>query len=113
MMLRKKPVESRILYRKYDSMKNKERTILIRTKSKDDLTEAVRGLDIFCKNFCTNVEKTKEIKDLIFRCDECPFNVKENFINDERDVCLIKKFAVSRGAYHQFPMALFGSMGEL
>ena len=32
--------------------------ISIQTNNKDDVTEAVRGLDVFTKNWCMNCEET-------------------------------------------------------
>ena len=72
--------------------------------NKDDITEAVHGLDIFTKNWCMNCKETCEKKDLIFRCEDCTFNLKA-------DVCAIKKFAYTHK--HNYPMQDFGSMREL
>lgn len=73
-------------------------------RNKDDITEAVHGLDIFTKNWCLNCEETFEKKDLTFRCEDCTFNLNA-------DVCAIKKFAYTHK--HNYPMQDFGSMGEL
>lgn len=69
-------------------------------ENKDNITEAVHGLDIFTKNWCINCEETNKSDDLVFRCDECPF------LSGEK--CIIKQFAHSRK--HDYPMNLFGSM---
>ena len=71
--------------------------------NKDDLTEAVHGLDIFTKNWCMNCEETEKQNDLIFRCDECPFSEKDGR-------CLIKKFAFENRNEHKYPMRNFGCM---
>ena len=42
--------------------------ILYTKGNKDDVTEAVHGLDIFTKNWCMNCKETEEKNDLIFRC---------------------------------------------
>ena len=55
--------------------------------NKDNLTEAVHGLDIFIKNWCMNCEETEKQNDLIFRCKECLFLEKGEY-------CLIKTFAL-------------------
>ena len=73
--------------------------------NKDDLTEAVRGLDIFTKNWCMNCEEIEKQNDLIFRCNECQFAEKDGY-------CLIKKFADEHKNEHEYPMSNFGSMGE-
>ena len=70
-------------------------------ENKDDITEAVHGLDIFTKNWCMNCKKTDEKRDLIFRCDECIFNLKDGR-------CAIKRFANTH--QHNYPMHDFGSM---
>lgn len=70
--------------------------------NKDDITEAVHGLDIFTKNWCMNCGETEKKKDLIFRCEECKFK-------QESGICLIKKFV--REHEHNYPLENFGSMG--
>ncbi len=77
-------------------------------KNKDDLTEAVHGLDIFCKNFCMNCKETEEKGEPRFRCLECQFN-----ISPETGECAIKKFAYKHAEEHNYPMNNFGSMGQL
>lgn len=72
-------------------------------RNKDDITEAVHGLDIFTKNWCMNCEKTEKSNDLAFRCSECEFQ-KDN------GICLIKSFASDHK--HDYPMGNFGSMGQ-
>lgn len=68
--------------------------------NKDDITEAVHGLDVFMKNWCMNCEETSKKNEPIFRCLECPFNTSPD--------CTIKKFAA--GKEHSYPMNQFGSM---
>lgn len=71
-------------------------------KNKDDLTEAVQGLDIFTKNWCMNCEETEKKGDLVFNCSKCEFVTKEGG-------CLVKQFAAKHK--HNYPMSSFGSMG--
>ena len=70
--------------------------------NKDDIDEAIHGLDIFTKNWCINCKKSNEQNDLIFRCEECPFE------NNEK--CLIKSFAYKHKG--NLDLSDFGSMGE-
>lgn len=72
--------------------------------NKDDLTSAVHGLDIFCKNWCMNCEQTEEKNDLVFNCSKCEFST-------ENGGCLVKEFANKHK--HNYPMSDFGSMGQL
>lgn len=69
----------------------------------DNVTEAVHGLDIFCKNWCMNCEETEKQKDLVFRCKECEFKTPDG-------KCLVKIFAKSHE--HGYSMDVFGCMGE-
>lgn len=71
-------------------------------RNKDDVTEAVHGLDIFTKNWCLNCEETDKHQELTFRCNECVFVT-------DKQVCLIKRFASSHS--HNYAMDNFGSMG--
>ena len=71
--------------------------------NKDDITEAVHGLDIFTKNWCMNCKETDEKNDLIFRCKECEFQ-------EAGGVCLVKTFANNHN--HKYDMCGFGSMGS-
>lgn len=74
-----------------------------RTNSnKDDITEAVHGLDIFTKNFCMNCKETAEKNELTFNCEGCEFK-------QANSVCSIKHFAQCQD--HDYPMDNFGSMG--
>ena len=68
--------------------------------TKDNITEAIHGLDIFTKNWCLNCKETEGKANLRFRCEECPFNV--------RDECLIKKFAHSHKG--NLDLSDFGAM---
>lgn len=70
----------------------------------DNLTEAVYGLDIFTKNWCMNCAETEKTNDLVFNCRRCEFSA-------ENGRCLIKEFANNHK--HSYPMANFGSMGQL
>lgn len=72
-------------------------------RNKDDITEAIHGLDVFTKNWCMNVQETTEKNDLIFRCKECEFATKKGF-------CRIKRFATRHES--NYPMGKFGSMGS-
>lgn len=74
----------------------------LRMGNKDDITEAVHGLDIFTKNWCMNCKETEEKKDLIFRCDGCIFGLEDG-------MCAVKTFANTHK--HNYPMHDFGSMG--
>lgn len=69
----------------------------------DDITKAVRGLDIFTKNWCMNCEETERQHDLIFRCKECEF--REN-----SGACKVKEFVNRHN--HDYPMEHFGSMSH-
>lgn len=71
--------------------------------NKDNLTEAVHGLDIFTKNWCMNCEETEKQNDPIFRCKECLFLEKSKY-------CLIKTFALEHKNEHKYPMRNFGCM---
>lgn len=77
--------------------------ISIQTNNKDDVTEAVRGLDVFTKNWCMNCEETDKQHDLVFNCSKCEFQ-------KESRKCVIKEFATNHE--HNYPMQDFGSMGE-
>lgn len=48
--------------------------VLYTKGNKDDITEAIHGLDIFRKNWCMNCKETEEKNDLTFRCKECEFS---------------------------------------
>ena len=39
-------------------------------ENKDNITEAVYGLDIFTKNWCMNCAETDKQNDLVFKCKE-------------------------------------------
>lgn len=60
----------------------------------DNTTEAVRGLDIFTKNWCMNCKETKERGEPIFRCQECAVKQFANIVD------------------HNYPMDKFGSMSR-
>lgn len=72
----------------------------------DNITGAIHGLNIFCKNWCMNCGETKRTGEPTFRCSECNFNA-----NPETGDCAIKNFAYSHE--HSYPMEQFGSMGSL
>ncbi len=71
--------------------------------NKDDITEAVHGLDIFTKNFCMNCKETIETGEPVFNCINCEF--------EYGDRCYIKSFAINHE--HNYPMRGFGCMGQL
>lgn len=71
-------------------------------QNKDDITEAVHGLDIFTKNWCMNCTETGRQKDLIFRCKDCEFEQKDG-------KCSIKVFVNNHK--HDYPLEDFGCMG--
>lgn len=73
-------------------------------ENNDDLTTAVRGLDIFTKNWCMNCAETEKKRDLVFNCQKCEFST-------ESGGCLVKAFASNHK--HDYPMNDFGSMGQL
>lgn len=73
----------------------------IKSNNSDNTTSAVKGLDLFTKNWCLNCEETDKQHDFVFRCSECEFETE-----DYR--CLVKKFA--RNHKHDYPMDKFGSM---
>lgn len=77
--------------------------ISIQTNNKDDVTEAVHGLDIFTKNWCMNCAETDKQNDLVFNCSKCEFQ-------RENGKCAIKEFSTNHE--HNYPMQDFGSMGE-
>ncbi len=77
--------------------------ILYIKDNKDDVTEAVHGLDIFTKNWCMNCSETYEKNDLIFRCNECEFS-------STLGKCLIKSFALNHES--DYNLGHFGSMGS-
>lgn len=70
--------------------------------NKDDVTEAVHGLDIFTKNWCLNCKETEEKNDLVFRCKECEFLAS--------GVCLIKTFALNHE--NDYDLRHFGCMSR-
>lgn len=70
--------------------------------NKDDVTEAVHGLDIFTKNWCLNCKETEEKNDLVFRCKECEFSAS--------GVCLIKTFALNHE--NDYDLGYFGCMSR-
>lgn len=70
----------------------------------DDITEAVRGLDIFMKNWCMNRKETEEQDEPVFNCSDCEIKDKVN------GVCLIKLFA--RNHKHNYDLNKFGSMSR-
>lgn len=55
-------------------------------ETRDDIEEAVHGLEIFSKNYCINVKETEKQKKMIYRCDGCIFEKTNR-------TCLIKEFA--------------------
>ncbi len=63
--------------------------------NKDDVKSAVDGLSVFCHSWCMNCEETEKTGDLVFRCGECPFEVKET------STCLIKFFIKKHGTEKQ------------
>lgn len=69
----------------------------------DDITKAVGGLDTFTKNWCMNCEETENQDDLIFRCNECEFEMPEG-------KCMIKVFVNHHKS--DYPLKDFGSMGQ-
>ena len=71
--------------------------------NKDDITEAIHGLDIFTKNWCMDCEESKKQEDLVFRCKKCEFSREDG-------KCLIKMFAGNHK--HNYPLENFGSMGS-
>ena len=71
--------------------------------NKDDITEAVHGLDIFTKNWCMNCKETDEKNEPVFRCKECEFQ-------EAGGVCLVKTFANNHK--NDYDMNDFGSMGS-
>ena len=77
--------------------------ILYAKGNKDDVTEAVHGLDIFTKNWFMNCEEVEKQNDLVFRCEECEFSQKDG-------KCLVKVFAQEHK--HNYTLSNFGSMGS-
>lgn len=72
-------------------------------RNKDDITEAVHGLDIFTKNWCMNCKETEVWNAPMFMCTECEFR-------RDNGVCMVKEFA--RKHNHDYPLSDFGSMGS-
>ena len=70
--------------------------------NKDNITEAVHGLDIFTKNWCMDCKQTEVEKDLIFRCKGCEFEMSGGR-------CSVKVFANNHKC--NYPLKNFGSMG--
>lgn len=71
-------------------------------QNKDDITEAIHGLDIFTKNYCMDCHMTKQTGNLTFNCEGCAFEREDGR-------CSIKVFANNHN--HNYPMDDFGSMG--
>lgn len=90
-------------YNEYLLKNGYEKSEKITRRNQDDMTEAVRGLDIFTKNWCMDCERTEKYGTLVFRCLECNFNTFP-----ESGQCEIKKFATSHD--HGYPMNKFGAM---
>ena len=68
----------------------------------DDLKEAIKGLDIFAKNWCMNCAETEKRNDLVFRCRECEFE------EHQTGRCYLKMFAHNHGTKED--LKNFGSM---
>ena len=49
------------------------KTDIEKNRNKDDLNAAIEGLTQFRHSFCMNVTECKKQDDLVFRCEECPF----------------------------------------
>lgn len=73
--------------------------------NKDDLTEAIHGLDIFTKNYCMNCKKTEDKNEPSFNCERCIFEA-------ESGKCLIKTFANATKNDHNYPLDEFGAMSR-
>ena len=71
--------------------------------TKDDITRAIIGLDMFTKNWCMDCEGTKLLNMPIFRCGECEFRT-----DDGR--CKVKIFAINHKS--EFDMNDFGCMAR-
>lgn len=59
--------------------------IKVPNSNSDNIENAVKGLDVFCHNFCMDCEETEKENDLVFRCDECCFKMADGR-------CLVKIF---------------------
>lgn len=68
----------------------------------DNIDKAIKGLDIFTKNWCMNCKETIEKEDLVFRCKECNFEDKDGR-------CTIKTFVIDKSG--NIPKD-FGCMGS-
>lgn len=51
--------------------------IEVPTENTNDLEKAIIGLGIFRLSYCLDTQKTDEENDLVFRCEECPFEDKK------------------------------------
>lgn len=71
--------------------------------NKDDINEAIHGLDIFTKNWCMDCKKTEKNGEPAFRCGECEFL-------EENENCAINRFALRHK--HDYHMRNFGPMGS-
>lgn len=65
--------------------------------------QSVMLLDLFTKTFCRYRYDYERFGDLKFRCDECPFEIKD----DGR--CMVKEFKCKYAPDYKD----FGSMGDL
>ena len=74
-------------------------------ENKDDINSAIDGLGQFCHSFCMNCEETEKTNDLVFRCEECPFEDKET------RKCRVKIFLNKYGTPEQIDRAT--CMGSL
>lgn len=73
-------------------------------QNKDDITEAVHGLDIFTKNYCMDCYTTKQSREPVFNCKGCEFEREDGR-------CSIKVFVHNHK--HNYPLSIFGSMGNI
>ena len=63
--------------------------------NKDDINSAIEGLGQFCHSFCMNCVETEKTNDLVFRCEECPFEEQNT------GVCYVKVFLNKYGTPEQ------------
>lgn len=73
-------------------------------ENKDDINAAVDGLAQFCHSYCMNAAETEKKRDLVFRCNECPFFMEDG-------TCKVKVFLNEHGTPEQIDRAT--CMGSL
>lgn len=73
---------------------------------KEEIAKSVVLLDLFTKTFCRYRNDYERFKDLKFRCEDCPFQHKDN---KGDGLCMVKEFKGRFAPNYRD----FGSMGDL